>query len=660
MKIALAGNPNSGKTTLFNALTGLNQKIGNWAGVTVEKKSGRYRADKSIEIIDLPGVYSLNPISADEKITRDFLLTEKADAVINVLDSADLERGLMLTLQLVETGIPVVLALNMQDELKLHGLTLDIAAFERELKIKAAAVSARKNRNINALMELAVAAAKDGTAAPFTAQGDSEEEKTAFRHAYIASVIDVLRVKSESKIKRITQKIDKIVLNKWLAFPIFAAVIFTMFYVSIQSVGGWLSESVEWLFFDAIGENLRTGLTGAGAAQWVSSLMVDGIVAGVGTVLAFVPQIIILFLFITFLEGCGYMARIAVLMDRIFKKLGLSGKSFIPMLIGCGCTVPAIMSAKTIDGEAERKKTILLTPFMPCSAKLPVFALIAGALFPNNPFVAPSMYFLAIAMVIVWGLLLNAFRRKKASSDAVVMQLPHYRLPQAKFVALELWSKVKGFLIRAGVIIVPAAIILWFLQSFSFGFVFVETQDSILAAIGRGIAWIFRPLGFGDWQAAVAVITGVFAKETVAATFGIMGTDLTQIFTPHAAYAFMAFLLLSAPCAAAVAATRKETNSTKFMFIAFAFQCAAGYLLALIINQAGNLWAYNPTLCISILTGILIAGIFALSIRHAVKKRKRGGGCAAGCGGCVRQTSCAEKENINEAKSEAVKEPLSN
>lgn len=638
MKIALAGNPNSGKTTLFNGLTKLNQKIGNWPGVTVEKKEGRYYADKSVEIIDLPGIYSINPISDDEKVTRDYLISQKPDAIINIIDSAVLERSLVLTLQLLETGIPVVLALNMEDELKGHGLSLDVSAIERELKVPAVLISARKNRNIKTLMETAVNAAKEGRAGTFIAEGGTDEEKAEFRHKYIASKIDLFRVKSESKIKKVSARIDKIVMNRWLAFPIFAAVIFIMFFVSVQTVGALSTGAVERLFFDIIGGSLRSGLESIGSPAWVISLTVDGIIRGVGTVLAFVPQIVILFLFITFLEGCGYMARVAVIMDRLFKKLGLSGKSFIPMIVGCGCSVPAIMTAKTIEGSAEKRATIMLAPFVPCSAKLPVFALIAGALFPGNPFVAPSMYFLGIATVIVCGLILKAFRRQKAKADTFVLELPHYRWPKPKNMFLELWDKVKGFIIRAGVIIVPAAVILWFLQSFSFGFRFVDIEHSMLAAIGRGIAWIFAPLGFGNWQSAIAVITGIFAKETVVATFGVilsgdLNADLAALFTPQSAYAFMAFILLSAPCMAAIAATKKEMGGVKLMFIAVGFQTAVGYTAALIINQAGNLWVYNRAICISVLAGVLIALIFALCIRTMIKKRKKGKGCA-GCAGC--------------------------
>ncbi|MCL2675346.1 MAG: ferrous iron transporter B [Firmicutes bacterium] len=658
MRIALAGNPNSGKTTLFNGLTKLKQKIGNWPGVTVEKKEGRYFADKSVELIDLPGIYSLNPVSDDERAARNYLLNGKPDAIINVLDSANLERGLVLSLQLLGTGIPVILALNMEDELNAHGLTLDTAAIEREMRAPVIFISAKRRRNLKPLMDKAVKAAKSGKPEIFVAEGETDEEKTEFRYNYIASKIDLFRVKSTSRIKKITSAIDKIVLNRWLAFPIFAAVIFVMYFVSVQTVGRLSTRALERLFFDLIGANVRAGLTNAGAAAWVSSLAADGIIRGVGMVLAFIPQIVVLFIFITFLESCGYMARVAVIMDRLFKKLGLSGKSFIPMIIGCGCTVPAIMSAKTVEGSAEKRATVMLTPFIPCSAKLPVFAMMAGALFPNNVFVAPSMYFLGIAMVIIGGLLLKTLRRRKREDNPFVLELPHYRLPKFRNTLSEIWEKVRGFLIRAGVIIVPAAIILWVLQSFNFGFQPVDIENSMLAAIGGGISWIFAPLGFGNWQSAIAVISGFFAKETVVATFGIilgegesLGSALNGLFTPQAAYAFMAFILLSAPCVAAIAATKKEMGGVKWMFLAIGFQTAAAYVVALVINQAGNLWAYDRTLCISILAGFAVTGIFALCIYYAVKKRKSGGR-AAGCGDCkgCKDKCCKDKNSCQTEK----------
>ncbi|MCL1901445.1 MAG: ferrous iron transporter B, partial [Firmicutes bacterium] len=432
MKIALTGNPNTGKTTLFNVLTKSNQKIGNWPGVTIEKKEGVYFRDKSIEIIDLPGIYSLQPISDDEKAACKYLETSRPDAVINVIDSINLERGLFLALQLLETDIPVVLALNMEDELKLNGLTLDIAAIEKELQVSAVLISAKNNKNISKLMDGAIAACKQKRRlSPFFNEGKEDDEKAQFRHIYISGKINSFRVKTASKAKKITERIDKIVLNKYLAFPIFFAVIFLMYFVSVQTIGKQSVDFTNFLFRELLGESLRAWLAGINSKAFFTSLIVDGILGGVSAVFAFIPQILILFLFITFLETSGYMARVAVIMDRLFKGFGLSGKSFIPMIIGCGCSVPAIMSSNAVDGDAEKKATIMLTPFIPCSAKLPLFALLAGALFPSNPFIAPSMYFLGIFMVIMGALILKSFRKKPAA-DMFLIELPHYRLPKFK------------------------------------------------------------------------------------------------------------------------------------------------------------------------------------------------------------------------------------
>ncbi|MDR3022210.1 MAG: ferrous iron transport protein B, partial [Clostridiales bacterium] len=598
MNIALVGNPNCGKTTVFNRLTKLNQKTGNWSGVTVEKKEGKYYADKSINIIDLPGIYSLNPISDDERVSRDFLLQQKPDAVINIIDSSNLERSLQLTLQLMEFSIPIVLALNMQDELKSHNISINTKNIESELGLITLLISAKKNANLDQLMQAVVSVSVQKKLSPFFSIGQTEEQKIEFRHKFIADKIDLFRVsipvKSKclsscagcpnakaksteikpvqvsSKIKHITHCIDSVVLNKWLAFPIFAAIIFFMFFVSIQTLGQYSTSAVEWFFFDFLGQNLRDALLSINAPNWIIALTVDAIINGVGTVMSFVPQIILLFLFISILEKCGYMARVAVIMDKLFKKLGLSGKSFIPMIVGCGCSVPAIMCSKTIENKSEQRNTIMLAPFVPCSAKLPVFALIASALFPNNPFVAPSMYFLGIIMVILGALILKIFNPKSQKQDTFIMELPHYRLPIVKDIALTLWEKTQGFVVRAAILIVPAAIVLWFLQSFSFDFKMVNIEESMLAWVGKSISWIFSPLGFGNWQSSIAILTGIFAKETVVATFSIiLGGDinlrLAELFTQSSAYAFMAFTLLSAPCVSALAATKKELGSAKLM-----------------------------------------------------------------------------------------------
>jgi len=675
MKIALVGNPNSGKTTLFNLLTHQNQKVGNWSGVTVEYKIGKYcgklkqdkpreyslqksyescnycKRNNTIEIVDLPGVYSLNAITKDEKVTVNYLKDNKLDLIIQIIDSTVLERSLALTLQLLEQNIPIVLALNMQEELNRSGTVIDYKKMEQELGVSCVPIAARSGKGVHVLMEHVVKGIlndKEYKQPQFTAMGESPEQQAEYRHKYIAEKVRLFKTTAELKEHNFTEKIDKIILNKWLAFPVFAVVIWLMYFVSVQTVGhlfiGWLDR----LFFDIIGENLRTWLINIGAASWVTSLTVDGIVAGVGSVLTFIPQILMLFIFISFLEGCGYMARVAIIMDRLFKKLGLSGKSFIPMIVGCGCSVPAIMSAKTVDGDQERGNTIILTPFIPCSAKLPIFALIAGALFPHNSFVAPSMYFLGILMVILGGLLLKLFNRRKRSTDMLLIELPHYRLPAVRNVSKEIWDKAKGFIIRAGVVIVPATIILWFLQSFNFSMQQANIENSMLAQIGKVISYIFIPLGFGNWESTIAFLSGTVAKETVVATFGVilggdLSTQLPLLFTPQSAYAFMAFVLLFVPCVAAIAATRKEIGR-KGMWLAIAFQSGVAYLTALIINQAGNLFAYYPTTAISIIAILVIALIFGLVTWHLIKNRKKVGGCSMNCGGCVKSKECGRAE----------------
>ena len=631
MKIALAGNPNSGKTTLFNQLTKSNQKIGNWPGVTTERKEGLYFKDKNIEIMDLPGIYSLLPISQDEKAACNYLENFRPDVVINVIDSANLERSLFLSLQLLETDIPVVLALNMEDELKLNGLTLDVPAIEKELNVNAVLISALKNKNIQNLIDSAISASKTKKSERlFLNSGKSEEEKSQFRHIYISNKINLFRVKTISRTRKISEKIDKIVLNKYLAFPIFFAVIFLMYFVSVQTIGRYTIDLTNFFFRELLGENLRTWLNGINSKVFLTSLIVDGILGGVSAVFSFIPQILILFLFITFLESCGYMARVAVIMDRLFKGLGLSGKSFIPMIIGCGCSVPAIMSTKTIDSDAEKKATIMLTPFIPCSAKLPLFGLFAGALFPNNPFIAPSMYFLGILMVIIGALILKAFKRK-TTDNMFLIELPNYRLPKLKNIFTELMYKAREFVIRAGTIIIPAAMTLWFLQSFTFTFQAADIEDSMLAGIGKAVSFIFKPLGFGNWQCSIAIISGIFAKETIVATFGVVfnsgGAELQAVLagflTPQAAYAFMAFTLLSAPCIAAISATKKEIGGTKPMLLAIAFQCAIGYIVALIINQLGNLLKFNNLIFVILI--IVLSAAFAayFSIKFYIKRKKR-------------------------------------
>ncbi len=680
LRIALIGNPNSGKTTLFNALTKMRQTVGNWPGVTIEKKQGVYHKDKSITIVDLPGIYSLTPYSLEEKIARDYLLDDKPDLIINIIDATNLERNLYLTTQLLETGINVVVALNMLDELEANGITIDENKLSDTLGIRAMSISALKNRNITKLMELCrsqsnrksearsivfpqdiekslAEIANKLSADRFTAiklfeldaimlnevadkqfvedivhsaqsrYGEKSIEIISnLRYAYIEKIVASLQTKKLNRRAALTEKIDKVVTNKYLAFPIFALVIWLMYFISIQTVGNLGLNAMERVL-EMFTDWTRRSMENSDIAPWLIGLVVDGVITGVGTILTFLPQIIMLFLFISLLEGCGYMARVAYIMDRLFKKIGLSGKSFIPMIIGCGCSVPAIMSARTVENNDERRLTIMLTPFIPCSAKLPVFALFVGAFFPDNAFVAPSMYLLGIVMVIVGGLLLKKLRLFKTQSDTFMLELPQYRLPQAKNVLLELWEKSKSFIIKAGTIIFIASVALWALQNFNWKFEMVEADRSLLASIGNVIAPLFTPLGFGDWRAAVALLAGTFAKESVVSSLSILlgGGDLNAalsgMFTPLAAYSFMVFVLLSFPCIAALGATRKEMGSTKWMFIAMSFQLSTAYLVSFLIYNIGGLYGYNRWIVLAPLITTVVA-LGAVYLYKYLKKKK--------------------------------------
>lgn len=712
-KIALVGNPNSGKTTLFNSITGLSQTVGNWTGVTIEKKSGKYLKNKSVSIIDLPGIYSMTSYTLEEKITRNYIINDKPDVVINVVDATNLERNLYLTTQLIECGVKMVIALNMEDELKRNGITIDSNKISEYLGVPVVSISALKGKNIDQLMKEAINTNdNNGLIKPIFNKAIEQtieevskvsQSKNKFyniklfekdpiyikeldvikrdkindiidnvekelgetsveiisndRYNYIESIIGDLQIKTKSKSQLITDNIDRIVTNKYLAFPIFAAIIFLMYYVSISWLGDLTIGWMEGAIIERFGGFMEEVLLGFNSPEWLVSLLIDGIIAGVGMVLTFVPQILILFLFISVLEGCGYMARVAYIMDKLFKRIGLSGKSFIPMIIGCGCSVPAIMSTRTIEGNDERRMTILLTPFIPCAAKLPVFALFAAAFFPSNPFAAPSMYLLGILMVIISGLLLKKLRIMKSDADSFILELPQYRVPKVKNVMLQLWEKGKSFIIKAGTIIFVASLILWFLQSFSWNMQMSEPDDSMLADIGRVFAPLFVPLGFGNWQSAVSIFTGFFAKEAVVSTLSILtgvgeneaitpefAVQLQAIFTPLSAYSFMAFVLLSAPCLAAIGAMKRELGSFKWMFIAVGFQTLMAYTLALVIYQTGSLFANNKGLFVTIVSIAIILIMTILSI-ISMSKRK-GKSCGGGCTNCIASGSCAEAEKL--------------
>lgn len=667
-RIALAGNPNCGKTTMFNALTGSNQYVGNWPGVTVEKKEGKLKGHKDIVITDLPGIYSLSPYSLDELVARNYLVEEQPDLIINIIDATNLERNLYLTTQLQETGIPVVAALNMMDLIQQNKTEIDTGKLSDLLNIPVVEVSALKNRGLDELIQKAVGMlnskntaftniyegllkdcllniadlsavqAKGAssfwyavkylendekilTSAPLNSTDsnivnalrkeleDSYDDDagsiiTNERYAYIAKLMKQTYVKKHSGMS-VSDRIDHVVTNRWLALPIFAVVMYLVYYVSVTTVGTYVTDwTNDVLFGDIIPPAVTSFLEGIGTAGWLVSLIVDGIIAGIGAVLGFVPQMLVLFLFLAILEDCGYMARIAFIMDRIFRKFGLSGKSFIPMLIGTGCGVPGIMASRTIESEKDRRMTIMTTTFIPCSAKLPIIALIAGALFHGASWVAPSAYFVGIAAIILSGIMLKKTRMFAGDPAPFVMELPAYHVPKALNVLRSMWERGTSFIKKAGSIILLSTIFIWFTSNFGFvngSFTMLEeTQlnESFLANLGSAISPLFAPLGWGDWQASVAAITGLVAKENVVATFGILygfaevaedGSEiwgtLAASFTVAAAYSFLVFNLLCAPCFAAIGAIKREMNNAKWTIFAVAYQCVFAYVIAFMIFQ---------------------------------------------------------------------------
>lgn len=676
VKIALAGNPNSGKTTLFNALTGSNQFVGNWPGVTVEKKEGKIKGyttkGEEAILVDLPGIYSLSPYTLEEVVSRNFLIGEKPDAIINIIDGTNLERNLYLTTQLTELGIPVIIAVNMMDLVRKNGEELNIDRLSKDTGCKVVEISALKGEGIDQLIQRAVAIAKsrkniqpahkfDGCVEHAIAhieeaisgrvdknmerwyavklferdekvqeslnlekalldhieedivscekemEDDAESIITGERYNYIGSIIEDCYKKRVKKQMSVSDKIDSIVTNRFLALPIFAVVMFIVYYVSVTTVGTILTDwTNDTLFGEWIIPAAQTGLEAIGCADWLTGLLVDGIVSGVGAVLGFVPQMLVLFLFLAFLEGCGYMARIAFIMDRIFRKFGLSGKSFIPMLIGTGCGVPGVMASRTIENDRDRKMTIMTTTFIPCGAKLPIIALIAGALFDGAAWVAPSAYFVGIAAIICSGIILKKTKMFAGDPAPFVMELPAYHLPTVGNVLRSTWERGWSFIKKAGTIILLSTIFVWFAQGFgfeggSFGMV-EDMNNSILAAIGSAIAWIFTPLGWGDWKAAVAAITGLVAKENVVGTFGVLygfgevAEDGAEIWgslagsmTAVAAYSFLVFNLLCAPCFAAMGAIKREMNNVKWFWFAIGYQTILAYAASLCVYQIGTL-----------------------------------------------------------------------
>ena len=696
-KIALAGNPNSGKTTLFNALTGANQSVGNWPGVTVEKKEGVLRGKKDVRIIDLPGIYSLSPYSPEERVARNYLRDETPDAIINIIDGSNLERNLYLTTQLTELSIPVVAAVNMIDVVKKRGESIDCAKLSKKLGIPVVEISALKGTGLDALVKKAYVAAeektvpvvkrifqrsvekalaeielafadtlpadrirwysiklfegdpdvmaelKDNVRGIETANAvrercetefddDAESIITSERYAYISALIKESHKRQNESLLTMTDKIDAVVTNRVMALPIFAAIIFAVYYISVTTVGAFVTDWTNDVLFGEIIPPAAEGILAAlNVADWLQSLVLDGVIAGVGAVLGFVPQMLVLFALLAVLEYSGYMARVAFILDRIFRRFGLSGKSFIPMIVATGCGVPGIMASRTIENEHDRRMTIMTATFMPCGAKLPIIALIAGALFDGTWWVAPSAYFVGIASIIISGLILKKTALFAGESAPFVMELPDYHMPSLFNVLSSMWERGWSFIKKAGTIILLSTIFVWFTSSFGYAdgrVVMVEDlSDGFLAAIGRSIAWIFAPLGWGTWQSAVAAFTGLVAKENVVGTFGILfgfaevseeGEEIWQQlaahYTPLAAYSFMLFNLLCAPCFAAMGAIKREMNSTKWTCLAIGYQTGYAYAVAFVAYQLGLVALEGKpfTAWTAIAAAVLLAAIYLL------------------------------------------------
>ena len=690
LKIALAGNPNCGKTTLFNDLTGSNQYVGNWPGVTVEKKEGRLKGHKDVIIQDLPGIYSLSPYTLEEVVARNYLVGEQPDAILNIVDGTNIERNLYLTTQLIELGLPVVVAVNMMDLVRKNGDRIDVKKLSAALGCTVLEISALKGEGSTAAAEKAMDLARSQRSGElphvFTGsvehaiahieesiqgkvddrylrwyaiklferdekvlaelkldealkahlenhiQGceqelddDAESIITNQRYAYISGVVEKSVQKGRARHDlTVSDKIDRVVTNRILALPIFAAVMFLVYWIAMGPFGSFLTDWTN----DVLGGEWLTGgsrsvLESWGCAEWLTGLVSDGIVAGVGAVLGFVPQMLVLFLMLALLEDVGYMARVAFIMDRIFRKFGLSGKSFIPMLIGSGCGVPGVMASRTIENERDRRMTIMTTCFIPCGAKMPIIGLFAGAIFGGSGLVAVSAYFIGVAAIVISGILLKKTKGFAGDPAPFVMELPAYHTPAAGNVLRATWERGWSFIKRAGTVIVASSIILWFLQGFGFtesGFGMVEDNNSsLLAAIGGAVCVIFAPLGFGNWQSTVATVTGLIAKENVVSTFGVLfglGTDLAEDdpglqasiathFTALSAYSFMVFNLLCAPCFAAMGAIKREMNSPKWTLAAIGYMCGFAYLVSLIIYQLGGLVTGEVSFGIGTVAGVL-------------------------------------------------------
>ena len=709
--IALAGNPNCGKTTLFNALTGATQYVGNWPGVTVEKKEGKLKGHKDVIIADLPGIYSLSPYSLEEVVARNYLINEKPDAILNIIDGTNLERNLYLSTQLMELGIPVVMAVNMMDLVRKNGDQINIKKLAEKLGCQVVEISALKGNGIDKAAQMAVDLAKSGKKTPavhnfsdsvervldqiedkldasvpaeqrryfaikllerdskITDQlskvpdvteeinaiekemdDDTESIITNERYVYISSIIgDCLKKKVASGKMTISDKIDRVVTNRILALPIFAVVMWFVYYISVTTVGTIVTDwTNDVLFGEIVPPAVEGFLNAVGCADWLQGLILDGIVAGVGAVLGFVPQMIVLFFFLAILEDCGYMARVAFIMDRIFRKFGLSGKAFIPMLISSGCGIPGVMATRTIESDRDRKMSIMTTTFIPCGAKLPIIAMIAGAFFPNaegnaSAWVATSAYFIGVAAIVCSGIMLKKTKMFAGDPSPFVMELPQYHMPTAGNVLRSIWERASSFIKKAGTVILLSTIVLWFLMGYGFeGGAFGAVEDlnnSILAQIGKATAWIFTPLGWTQlghgWEMAVAAISGLIAKENVVATFGMLfnpnleevaedgveiWSNLQGALTPIAAYGYLVFNLLCAPCFAAIGAIRREMNSGKWTIFALCYQCLFAYGVALVIYQVGTVLTGGAANPVGLVVAVAIVAFFVYMLVRPYKE----------------------------------------
>lgn len=702
IRIALAGNPNCGKTTLFNELTGSNQYVGNWAGVTVEKKDGILKGHKDVIIQDLPGIYSLSPYTLEEKVARNYLVNEQPDVILNIIDGTNLERNLYLSTQLIEIGLPVVMAVNMMDLVKKSGDKIDIKKMGEELGCEVVEISALQGKGCKEAAERAIEAAKSGRKhclpSVFTGSvehaiahieesihdkvdkefvrwyaikvferdhdatdalqldpktlahldthikdcedemdDDSESIIINQRYSYVGRIISsVLTKKHDCHAMTVSDKIDRVVTNRILALPIFFAIMTFVYYISVTTIGTWATDWTNDVFFGEYVNDAAAGLMEAIAApDWLESLVVDGIIGGVGTVLGFVPQIVLIFFFLALLEDSGYMARVAFIMDRIFRKFGLSGKSFIPILVGSGCGVPAVMATRTIEDQRDRRMTIMLCTFIPCSAKAVIISMITSTFFPDSVLMAPAMYFLGIAVIVLAGIALKKTSAFAGDPAPFVMELPAYHIPAMKGVIRHMWDRAKGFIIKAGTIIFAACVIIWFFSAFNASMEMVDIEDSMLAAFGGAISWIFAPVGLGDWKGAVAVISAEMAKENAIGTLAVLNgvaadaedmelmAGIAGMFTPIAAFSFMILNLFDPPCVVAMATIAREMGDRKWAALAIGFQIMLGYGMAFVAYNIGSWLFYGAAFGIGQVLAIVVSlAALWMIVRPAPKKKE--------------------------------------